>query len=257
MSKVTNAQYALFIENGYSTRRYWTKEGWAWLNGQKSISIANVGSERYSEDRKKQYELWLTGREQKRRNEPYWWQDYPWNIANRPVVGVTWYEAVAYCNWLNIECRIQMKEKLSDDEYDNAQICLPTLEEWEKAARGPKCSKYPWGEKLDEKKIRANVDVSNLNETSAVGIFSEGRSKYGVYDVAGNVYEWISTGVSQIDLKTWERKEEDVEQEYERIVKGGSWNMEYERAKAAYDEWDYPFIFDQNTGFRPIIRLRK
>ena len=148
---VTNAQYALFIENGYSTRRYWTKEGWAWLNGQKSISIANVGSERYSEDRKKQYELWLTGREQKRRNEPYWWQDYPWNIANRPVVGVTWYEAVAYCNWLNIECRIQMKEKLSDDEYDNAQICLPTLEEWEKAARGPKCSKYPWGEKLDEK----------------------------------------------------------------------------------------------------------
>ena len=48
-----------------------------------------------------------------------------------------------------------------------------------------------------------------------------------------------------------------MEEKYERLVKGGAWNMDYEQTKAAYDEWDYPLIFDQNTGFRPIIRLKR
>lgn len=257
MYPITNKQFSLFVENGYAKKEYWTNEGWAWVNGEDEFYFEKESVGRYTEDRKKQYDLWLKSRVTKRRKEPFWWQDYPWNILNRPVVGVTWYEAIAYCNWLNIECRNQLNGILSDSEIANAKICLPTLEEWEKAARGPKCTKYPWGNKLDKKKLRGNFDISDLNETCAVGIFSEGKSGYGLCDMAGNVYEWISTGVVQIDEQSWERKPENLEAKYERLVKGGSWNLEYERAKAAYDEWDYPIIFDQNTGFRPIIRLKR
>lgn len=257
MYPITNEQFGLFIAHGYSKKEYWTKEGWAWVKGQDEFYFERETSGRYTEERKKQYEIWLKGRGVEKRKEPFWWQDYPWNIANRPVVGITWYEAIAYCNWFNIECRKQLEGVLSDKDIAEAKVCLPTLEEWEKAARGPKCTKYPWGNFLDYKKIRANVDIGNLNETCAVGIFSEGKSGYGLYDVAGNVYEWIATGVTQIGTNEWSRGCENLEEKYERLVKGGSWNMEYERTKAAYDEWDYPFIFDQNTGFRPIIRLKR
>lgn len=257
MYPITNEQFRPFLAQGYSKKEYWTNEGWAWVNGQDEIYFKKETSGRYTEERKKQYEIWLKSRVLERRKEPFWWQDYPWNIANRPVVGITWYEAVAYCNWLNIECRMQLKVFLSDEEFADAQICLPTLEEWEKAARGPKCTKYPWGKNLDYKRIRANVDICNLNQTCAVGIFSEGKSGYGLYDVAGNVYEWISTGVTQIETEKWKRECENLEEKYERLVKGGAWNMDYEQTKAAYDEWDYPLIFDQNTGFRPIIRLKR
>lgn len=256
MYPITNKQFSLFLAKGYSKKEYWTNEGWAWVNGEDEIYFAKETAGRYTEDRRKQYDLWLKSRSLVRRKEPFWWQDYPWNIPNRPVVGITWYEAVAYCNWLNIECRNQLKGFLSDSTIAEAQICLPTLEEWEKAARGPKCTKYPWGNVLDKKKIRGNFDICELNETCAVGIFVEGKSVYGLYDLAGNVYEWISTGVIQVDEKNWERKPENLDEKYERLVKGGSWNLDYERAKAAYDEWDYPLIFDQNTGFRPIVRLK-
>ena len=63
--------------------------------------------------------------------------------------------------------------------------------------------------------------------------------------------------MEQIDEENWEREPENLEKKCERLVKGGSWNLEYERAKAAYDEWDYPLIFDQNTGFRPIVKLKR
>lgn len=257
MYPITNEQFSLFIENGYTMKKYWTNEGWAWVNGEDEIYFQREKVGRYTEDRRKQYDLWLKSRGLKRRKEPFWWHDYPWNISNRPVVGITWYEAVAYCNWLDIECRNQLKDFLSESEMTDAKICLPSLEEWEKAARGPNCTKYPWGDSLDKKKIRGNFDICDLNETCAVGIFSEGKSGYGLYDMAGNVYEWISTGVVQIDEQNWERKPENLEKKCERLVKGGSWNLEYERAKAAYDEWDYPLIFDQNTGFRPIVKLKR
>ena len=254
---ITNEQFGLFVKNGYTIKEYWTDEGWAWVNGEDEKYFTNEIDGRYTEERRKQYELWLGSRHSDKRKEPFWWQDHPWNISNRPVVGITWYEAVAYCNWMNIECRQQLMSVLSAEDAKDALICLPTLEEWEKAARGPKCTRYPWGNSLDYKRVRANVDITGLNETCAVGIFAEGKSGYGVFDAAGNVYEWIATGVTQVELEKWCREKENLEGKYERLVKGGSWNMEYERSKAAYDEWDYPLIFDQNTGFRPIVRLKR
>src|SRR5574341_377459 len=89
----------------------------------------------------------------------------PW-----PVTGVTWFEADRYCRW--------------------AGKRLPSEAEWEKAARGTDGREFPWGGTFDEK--RGNIGGTGL---TPVGTFPEGRSPYGVYDMAGNVSEWVADWV--------------------------------------------------------------
>lgn len=91
-------------------------------------------------------------------------------FANHPVVGVTWDQAQGYCSWV--------------------QGRLPTEAEWEKAARGTNANIYPWGNN------EPVCDLLNFafcsGRTSEVTAFSQGASPYGVYDMAGNVFEWVA-----------------------------------------------------------------
>lgn len=89
--------------------------------------------------------------------------------ANRPVVGVSYDQARAYCNFVNAD--------------------LPTEAQWEKAARGPDASLYPWGGDQPSCKL---LNFNNcLKHTSDVTLYPEGGSYYGALNMAGNVYEWI------------------------------------------------------------------
>ena len=96
--------------------------------------------------------------------------DYPQGRANHPVVNVSWYAAVAYCQW--------MKKR------------LPTEAEWEYAARGGLSGKaFPWGDELVDK-TRANYSESDKETTTAVGSYPP--NGYGLFDMAGNVWEFMA-----------------------------------------------------------------
>lgn len=99
---------------------------------------------------------------------PAYWDDPRLNKPEQPVVGVNWFDAKAYC------------------EYQGRR--LPTEVEWERAARGPQGLRYPWGNQLDPGK--ANYGKRH-QATLPVDSLPEGVSPYGLYHMAGNVFEWV------------------------------------------------------------------
>ncbi|EIJ36239.1 formylglycine-generating enzyme family protein [Thiothrix nivea] len=125
-------------------------------------------------------------------DEDKWWEGLyknnetrtqRWFEGNRPVENVNWLDAVAFCRWLSAKTRRNFR--------------LPTGYEWEKAARGGDGRKYPWGNEyktgyanIDESWEGNNTGAFSLGETSAVGIYPQSASPYGLLDVAGNVAEW-------------------------------------------------------------------
>ena len=143
---VTVAQFRRFIEDrGYERQAYWTPEGWA-------------------------------RREQENWTAPRLWDDPMWTVDNHPVVGVSWYEAVAYCNWLTAT-------------NPGRRFRLPDEAMWEKAARGTDGRRWPWGNDWDAAKLNAE---GTIGRTSAVGIFPAGSRQVNdkgerIYDCAGNV----------------------------------------------------------------------
>jgi len=201
---VTNAQYARFIgDGGYENRAFWTEAGWAW-------------------------------REREGITQPEYWDHPGWNQADYPVVGVSWYEALAYCRWLS--------------EVTGQAFGLPSEAEWEKAARGEHGPKWPWGDKFDPRK--ANTSESGLEHTTAVGHYSpDGDSPYGLGDMAGNVWEWCSTFYRGYPYWAGDGRE-DLEAEARRMLRGGSWKADQGGARCASRTWNHPdFRFD-DVGFR-------
>ena len=146
-------------------------------------------------------------------NQPRYWNEERLNDANQPVVGVSWYEAVAYCRWLTA--------KLDDGHVYR----LPTEAEWEYSARGAEGRRYAWGNNWE--RGQANTAELNLERTTPVGIFPEGTTPKGLLDMTGNVWEWCSDWYAENEYarragKLVRDPQGPDEGEY-KVLRGGSW----------------------------------
>ena len=199
---VTNAQFRPFVEgDGYTNQAYWDADGWQ-------------------------------RRKQAKRVKPSLWDDAKWHGANYPVVGVTWYEAMAYTRWLSAQTGLPFS--------------LPTEAMWEKAARGPDGRIYPWGNNWEQG--RCNSREANIERTTPVGQYPGGASPYGALDMAGNVWEWCSTPLLSYPLANELLNELRTSSRY--VLRGGSWGDDRVYARCALRFDYYPHIDGGSGGFR-------
>lgn len=182
---------------------------------------------------------WL---DESKAKQPRFWDERRWKCPNAPVVGVCWFEAAAFTRWLTMTRK------------DGYEYRLPDENEWEAAATaGVKERLFPWGPKWKEN--RCNTREAGIDKTSPVGIFLRGETPEGITDMAGNVWEWMSTNYykkrAQIDYPylgdQWDKY---FKQEQTPVLRGGSWDFDREFARCAYRNWSDPDDGDGNVGFR-------
>ncbi len=197
---MTVAQFGLFMAaGGYEEPRFWggaESDGWQWRLA-KHPDYRGEGPV----------------------TQPRYWLQPRWHGQNRPVVGVSWYEAQAYCAWLT--------------EQSGREYRLPTEEEWERAARHTDGREYAWGNEWQDGII--NSSEARISRTTAVGAFPRGAAACGAQDMSGNVWEWTSTPVGS-----------------SYSVRGGAWYDNRDGARVTCRYRYYPYISFNDIGFRVV-----
>ncbi len=190
---VTVSEYRHFVdERGYEDRRWWSDGGWS----QKS----EVG--------------W---------SEPEDW-DVQLETPNRPVVGVSWWEAESYCRWLS--------------DLRGCELRLPTEAEWEIAATHSE-GKYPWGSAEPSVEL-ANFSEGKVGRPTPVGVYPHGNGPFGHCDLAGNVWEWCL---------------DDLDDGKNRPLRGGSWRNGAGSLRSAFRVRFEPRRRGDGVGFRLLWSL--
>ncbi len=156
-------------------------------------------------------------------------------MADHPVVHVSWFDANDYCKW--------------------AGRRLPTEAEWEKAARGINANVYPWGSEITCSQANY-ADCTEFPSTAPAGYYGEdGASVYGVYDMAGNVWEWVQDWYA-FDSYSVTGEENPLGANSEsgmRILRGGSWNSLIENLRSAHRNGSSPENASEYIGFRCVL----
>jgi len=239
---VTNLEYAAFYDaKGYEDKNYWSEDGWKWRMGAYDLDLSWIDDEKARQN----YKDWLARRPIELRDKPFFWEDLQWNASNLPVVGVTWFEAEAYCKWLSQQAK------------KNYQ--LPTEAQWEKAARGIQNHIWSWGNAWDGT-LSNNGDEEtseNLNRTSPVGMYPNGASDYGALDMLGNVWEWCADWYDT-EIYT-QRANEHIKDPLGpaagslRVLRGGAWYNDRNYVRCASRFRNFPVNFDYFVGFRIVL----
>ena len=181
---------------------------------------------------------------------PAYWDHRKLNQPSQPVTGVNWFDSDTYCRWANKR--------------------LPTEAEWEKAARGPAGSIYPWGNELDYSKANfAKGKTGKKYITSPVDAHPKGVSYYGAYNMAGNVFEWVQDWYSSDYYKLDETRNPKGPQSKEtksikniskksnvlfekKVIRGGSWFAPAQSITTTHRFWNNPInnSYGVGLGFR-------
>jgi formylglycine-generating enzyme required for sulfatase activity/UDP-2,3-diacylglucosamine pyrophosphatase LpxH/energy-coupling factor transporter ATP-binding protein EcfA2 len=192
---------------------------------------------------------------------PRLWHNRQWRCPNAPVVGICWYEAYAFTRWL------------TEKRKDGYEYMLPNENEWEAAASGLEGREYPWASSQGNN--RCNTEESGIGKASSVGIFKEGVTPEGIFDLAGNVWEWTCSDYhSGKNLKDFifDREIAGLFDEYERtldnaitkqivskysekgrqlpMLRGGSWDDDLGRARCVARTRGGPGVRGGTVGFR-------
>jgi formylglycine-generating enzyme required for sulfatase activity len=201
-------------------------------------------------------------------NEP-WATRYFWHpgFDEYPVVGVTWKQARAFCNW---RTKVQSDYLASRGQPDLQAYRLPTEVEWEYAARGAKkFSMYPWGGYYarDEegvfmanfKPLRGNYVEDGGIATMKVGSYDP--NEYGLYDMSGNVAEWTETAYDEAgynyfsDLNptfTYNAQPDDPPVMKRKVIRGGSWKDISQFVEVSTRSFEYQDTTKSFIGFRCV-----
>jgi formylglycine-generating enzyme required for sulfatase activity len=172
------------------------------------------------------------------------------------VIGISWFEATAFANWLTYHW--QRLGWLPTDE----SIMLPNEMQWERAARGPNDDAWPWGDWTTERRrhgvIPANTREAGLLSTTAVGCFPA-TWPGGPRDMSGNVYEWTRTRWG-LDLRPpnvgwpWSSSDSRDDQNgvHLRVIRGGSFFNASVLCRTTSRLGNFPDDWVDNHGFRLI-----
>jgi len=272
---VTNAEFGCFWKaGGYGALDgekppWWSEIGWRWRVGLWDTQDFSLYSKEYQEN----FRNWLAGRPREKRGQPFYWDDPKWSANNLPLVGVSWFEAQAYCNWLSAVLRDG--GQLGADQV----IRLPTEAEWEKAARTPplsppisggmkrgglpgkggrgdevKAGLWPWGDEWRSDFCNTRELEDAFERTSPVGIFPHGASPCGALDMVGNVWEWC---YDWHDPAAYQRESpahdpHGPETGQSRVLRGGSWYGDRNLARCAFRCRNVPGYFSSDVGFRVV-----
>ncbi len=249
---VTNYQFARFIDDdGYQRREFWSDDGWAWRTGD------------YDSKAPDWLQDWLKDRPPEKRDRPYWWTDQKWNSPLYPVVGISWFEAEAYCGWLGQQLAAGRRPVAGDGQEIGQRLArgelgvrLPHEAEWEAAMGGR--GDYPWGDRFDPNNLNCaeswfgrdfkdddewrdwvGSDTESWREASmtAVTTYPQGVSPTGVWDGSGNVWEWMG----EIGQDGWVP------------LRGGAWTFDGWDARVSARNVNYPDYFDDYYGCRVVV----
>lgn len=170
----------------------------------------------------------------------------PFNLPNHPVVGVSWYEALAFTRWLTA-----LRQR-AGQLPSGWTVRLPTEAEWEKAARGTAGQPYPWpGDQPDPN--RANYHDTGIGSTTAVGAFPGGVTPYGVEEMAGNVWEWCSTQWVGNYTDYAAKVDETLAADTRRVMRGGSFDLNGRDVRCAARYFFSPNRVNHAFGFRVVL----
>ena len=227
---VSNADFGAFIRaTAYVTRA--EREGWCW--------VWNVQDARWEKVQGAYWEQPLGAGRGFEAEDQY------------PAVQVCWYDALAFCEWLNHQGH---KHELRE----GYGFRLPNEAEWEKAARGPNGNEWPWDDAFDP--ALCNCREGGKSQIIKIGACSpQGDSEYGVADMSGNIWEWtVTLWGDNRDRPTFVypysgndgREDFSAGEAFYRIIRGGSFKDDKQGVRSACRDFEPPTVANGILSFR-------